>query len=89
MQTDIQRVAWLREHGWRVENEAIVFPDGQRVRGIEHDRGSRSAWLRIVDGVILWHGAEDETFDDFVQAQTQPKKPSPKLRSLFGDDDDD
>ncbi len=89
MQTDIQRIAWLREHGWRVENEAIVFPDGQRVRWIEHDRGSRSAWLRIVDGVILWHGAEDETWDEFIAAQTQPKKPSPKLRSLFGDDDDD
>ena len=87
MQTDLQRVAWLREHGWRVEGEAVI--EGQPVRWIEHDRGSRSAWLRIVDGVILWHGAEDETFDDFVKAQTQPKKPSPKLRTLFGDDDDD
>ena len=87
MQTDIQRCEWLRQHGWRVENEAIVFPDGQRVRWIEC--GVCSAWLRIVDGVILWHGAEDETFDDFVQAQTKPAKPSPKLRTLFGDDDDD
>ncbi len=87
MQTDIQRVAWLREHGWRVEGEAVI--EGQPVRWIEHDRGSRSAWLRIVDGVILWHGAEDETFDDFVQTQTKPAKPSPKLRTLFGDDDDD
>ena len=87
MQTDLQRVAWLREHGWRVEGEAVI--EGQPVRWIEHDRGNRSAWLRIVDGVILWHGAEDETFDDFVQAQTKPAKPRPKLRSLFGDDDDD
>ena len=86
MQTDLQRVAWLREHGWRVEGEAEI--EGQPVRWIEHDRGNRSAWLRIVDGVILWHGAEDEAWDDFVQAQTKPAKPSPKLRTLFGDDDD-
>ena len=86
MQTDLQRVAWLREHGWRVEGEAVI--GGQPVRWIDHDRGSRSAWLRIVDGVILWHGAEDQTFDDFVQAQTKPAKSGPKLRSLFGDDDD-
>ena len=86
MQTDLQRVEWLRQHGWRVEGEAVI--EGQPVRWIEHDRGNRSAWLRIVDGVILWHGAEDQTFDDFIQAQTQPKKPSPKLRTLFGDDDD-
>ena len=86
MQTDIQRVEWLRQHGWRVEGEAVI--EGQRVRWIEHDRGSRSAWLRIVDGVILWHGAEDETWNEFVQAQTKPAKPSPKLRTLFGDDDD-
>ena len=87
MQTDLQRVAWLREHGWRVEGEAVI--EGQPVRWIEHDRGNRSAWLRIMDGVILWHGAEDETFNDFVQAQTKPAKPSPKLRTLFGDDDDE
>ena len=86
MQTDLQRVAWLRQHGWRVEGEAVI--DGQPVRWIEHDRGNRSAWLRIMDGVILWHGAEDETWNDFVQAQTKPAKPSPKLRTLFGDDDD-
>ena len=86
MQTDLQRVEWLRKHGWRVEGEAVI--EGQPVRWIEHDRGNRSAWLRIVDGVILWHGAEDETFDDFVKAQTQPKKSGPKLRSLFGDDDE-
>ena len=84
MQTDLQRVAWLREHGWRVEGEAVI--EGQPVRWIEC--GVCSAWLRIVDGVILWHGAEDQTFDDFVQTQTKPAKPSPKLRSLFGDDDD-
>ena len=87
MQTDLQRVEWLREHGWRVEGEAVI--EGQPVRWIEHDRGNRSAWLRIVDGVILWHGAEDETFNEFVQAQTKPAKPSPKLRTLFGDDDDE
>lgn len=58
----------------------------QPVRWIEC--GVATAWLRIVDGVILWHGAEDETFDDFVQAQTKPAKSGPKLRSLFGDDDD-
>ena len=85
MQTDLQRCEWLRQHGWRVEGEAEI--DGHRVRWIEC--GVCSAWLRIVDGVILWHGAEDETFDDFVKAQIQPKKPSPKLRTLFGDDDDD
>ena len=86
MQTDLQRIAWLREHGWRVEGEAVI--DGQRVRWIEHDRGDRSAWLRIVDGVILWHGAEDQEWTDFVSEQTRPAKPSPKLRTLFGDDDD-
>ena len=85
MQTDLQRCEWLRQHGWRVEGEAEI--DGQRVRWIEC--GVCSAWLRIVDGVILWHGAEDEAFDDFVQAQTKPAKSGPKLRSLFGDDDDD
>ena len=85
MQTDLQRCEWLRKHGWRVEGEAVI--EGQPVRWIEC--GVCSAWLRIVDGVILWHGAEDETWDDFVQAQTKPAKFSPKLRSLFGDDDDD
>ena len=85
MQTDLQRVEWLRQHGWRVEGEAEI--DGQRVRWIEC--GVCSAWLRIVDGMILWHGAEDETWNDFVQAQTKPAKPSPKLRTLFGDDDDE
>ena len=85
MQTDLQRCEWLRKHGWRVEGEAEI--DGQRVRWIEC--AVATAWLRIVDGVILWHGAEDQTFEDFVQTQTQPKKPSPKLRSLFGDDDDE
>jgi len=89
VQTDLQRIAWLREHGWRVENEAIVFPDGQRVRWIEHERGSRSAWLRIVDGLILWHGAEDQEWTDFVAEQTRPKKSGPKLRTLFGFGDDD
>ena len=87
MQTDLQRCNWLREHGWKLEGEAVI--DRQRVRWIEHDRGSRSAWLRIVDGVILWHGAEDQEWTDFVTEQTQPKKPSPKLRTLFGDDDND
>jgi len=86
VQTDLQRCEWLRQHGWRVEGEAVI--DTQRVRWIEHDKGSRSAWLRIVDGLILWHGAEDETFDEFVQAQAKPAKSSPKLRSLFGDDDE-
>ncbi len=87
MQTDLQRCEWLRQHGWRVEGEAVI--DTQRVRWIEHDKGSRSAWLRIVDGVILWHGAEDQEWNDFVAVQTQPKKSGPKLRTLFGDDDDD
>ena len=85
MQTDLQRCEWLRQHGWRVEGEAVI--DGHPVRWIEC--GVSTAWLWIVDGVILWHGAEDETFDDFIQTQTQPKKPSQKLRTLFGDDDDD
>ena len=85
MQTDLQRCEWLRQHGWRVEGEAVI--DGHPVRWIE--RGVSTAWLRIVDGVILWHGAEDQEWDDFVQIQTQPKKSSPKLRTLFGDDDDD
>ena len=84
MQTDIQRIEWLRQHGWRVEGEAEI--EGQRVRWIEHDRGSRSAWLRIVDGVILWHGAEDQEWQAFVAEQTKPAKPSQKLRTLFGDD---
>ena len=87
MQTDLQRRIWLREHGWTVEGEAVI--DRQRVRWIEHDRGNRSAWLRIVDGVILWHGAEDQEWTDFVTEQTKPAKPSPKLRTLFGDDDND
>ena len=56
MQTDLQRVEWLRKHGWRVEGEAVI--DGQPVRWIEC--GVSTAWLRIVDGVILWHGAEDQ-----------------------------
>ena len=86
MQTDIQRIAWLREHGWRVEGEAVI--DGQPVRWIEHDRGSRTAWLRIVDGLILWHGAEDQEWTDFVSEQTRPAKPSPKLRTLFGEHDE-
>ena len=85
MQTDLQRCEWLRKHGWRVEGEAVI--DGHPVRWIEC--GVASAWLRIVDGLILWHGAEDQTFDDFVKAQTKPAKSGPKLRSLFGDDDDD
>ena len=84
MQTDLQRCEWLRQHGWRVEGEAVI--EGQPVRWIEC--GVCSAWLRIVDGVILWHGAEDQTFDDFVQTQTKPAKSGPKLRTLFGDDDD-
>jgi hypothetical protein len=84
VQTDIQRIEWLRQHGWRVEGEAEI--EGQRVRWIEHDRGSRSAWLRIVDGVILWHGAEDQEWQAFVAEQTKPAKPSQKLRTLFGDD---
>ena len=84
MQTDLQRVEWLRKHGWRVEGEAVI--DGHPVRWIEC--GVATAWLRIVDGLILWHGAEDQTFEDFVQTQTQPKKPSQKLRTLFGDDDE-
>jgi hypothetical protein len=58
------------------------------VRWIEHERGSRSAWLRIVDGVILWHGAEDQTFADFVESQTKPAKAKPKPKTLFGDDDE-
>ena len=87
MQTDLQRCEWLREHGWRVEGEAVV--DRHPVRWIEHDRGSRSAWLRIVDGVILWHGAEDQEWTDFVAEQTKPAKSGPKLRTLFGDDDND
>ena len=86
MQTDIQRCNWLREHGWRVEGEAVI--DRQPVRWIEHERGNRTAWLRIVDGVILWHGAEDQEWTDFVSEQTKPARPSPKLRTLFGDDDD-
>ena len=85
MQTDLQRCEWLRKHGWRVEGEAVI--DGQPVRWIEC--GVCSAWLRIVDGVILWHGAEDQTFEDFVQTQIRGTKPSQKLRLLFGDDDDD
>ena len=84
MQTDLQRCEWLRKHGWRVEGEAVI--DGHPVRWIEC--GVATAWMRIVDGVILWNGAEAESFEDFVKAQTQPKKPSPKLRTLFGDDDD-
>ena len=84
MQTDLQRCEWLRKHGWRVEGEAVI--DGHPVRWIEC--GVATAWMRIVDGVILWHGAEDQTFDDFVQTQIRGTKPGPKLRSLFGDDDD-
>ena len=87
MQTDLQRCNWLREHGWKVEGEAVI--DRQQVRWIEHDRGNRSAWLRIVDGLILWHGAEDQEWTHFVSEQTQPKKSSPKLRTLFGDDDNE
>mgnify|MGYP000982960563 FL=1 len=86
MQTDLQRCEWLRQHGWRVEGEAVI--EGQPVRWIEHDKGNRSAWLRIVDGVILWHGAEDEEWAAFVSEQTQPPKAKPKLKTLFGDDDD-
>ena len=86
MQTDLQRCEWLREHGWKVEGQAAI--DGQPVRWIEHDRGNRSAWLRIVDGVILWHGAEDQEWTDFVSEQTKPAKSGPKLRTLFGDDND-
>lgn len=84
MQTDLQRCEWLRQHGWRVEGEAVI--DGHAVRWIEC--GVATAWLRIVDGVILWHGAEDQTFEDFVQVQIHGAKPKPKLRTLFGDDDE-
>ncbi|MFN9290298.1 MAG: hypothetical protein ACK6EB_19710 [Planctomyces sp.] len=86
MQTDLQRCEWLRQHGWKVEGEAVI--DGQPVRWIEHDKGNRTAWLRIVDGLILWHGAEDQEWTDFVSEQTKPAKPSQKLRTLFefGDD---
>ena len=84
MQTDLQRCEWLRQHGWRVEGETVI--DGHAVRWIEC--GVATAWLRIVDGLILWHGAEDETWDEFIAAQTQPKKSCQKLRTLFGDDDD-
>ena len=84
MQTDLQRCEWLRQHGWRVEGEAVI--DEQPVRWIEC--GVASAWLRIVDGLILWHGAKDQTFEDFVQVQTHGAKPKPKLRTLFGDDDE-
>ena len=84
MQTDLQRCEWLRQHGWRVEGEAVI--DGQPVRWIEC--GVATAWLRIVDGLILWHGAEDQTFEDFVQVQIHGAKPKQKLRTLFGDDDD-
>jgi hypothetical protein len=64
VQTDLQRCEWLRQHGWKVEGEAVI--DGQPVRWIEHDKGNRTAWLRIVDGVILWHGAEDQEWEAFV-----------------------
>ena len=84
MQTDIQRCEWLRYHGWRVEGEVVI--EGQPVRWIES--GASTAWLRIVDGMILWHGAEDQTFAEFVEEQTKPAKPKPKLRTLFGDDDE-
>ena len=84
MQTDLQRCEWLRQHGWRVEGEAVI--DGHAVRWIEC--GVASAWLRIVDGLILWHGAEDQTFEDFVQVQIHGAKPKLKLRTLFGDDDE-
>ena len=84
MQTDIQRIEWLRQHGWRVEGEAVI--EGQPVRWIES--GAASAWLRIVDGMILWHGAEDQTFADFVESQTKPAKAKPKPKTLFGDDDE-
>ena len=84
MQTDIQRVEWLRQHGWRVEGEAEI--EGQPVRWIEC--GVCSAWLRIVDGLIMWHGAEDQTFADFVESQTKPAKAKPKPKTLFGDDDE-
>jgi len=84
VQTDIQRIEWLRQHGWRVEGEAVI--EGQPVRWIES--GAASAWLRIVDGMILWHGAEDQTFADFVESQTKPAKAKPKPKTLFGDDDE-
>jgi len=43
-----------------------------------------------VDGVILWHGAEDQEWEAFVAEQTKPARPSQKLRTLFefGDDHD-
>jgi len=85
VQTDLQRCEWLRQHGWRVEGEAVI--EGQPVRWIEC--GVSTAWLRIVDGVILWHGAEDQTFADFVDGQTKPAKAKPKPKTLFGDDDDE
>jgi hypothetical protein len=84
VQTDIQRIEWLRQHGWRVEGEAVI--EGQPVRWIES--GAASAWLRIVDGMILWHGADDQTFADFVESQTKPAKAKPKPKTLFGDDDE-
>ena len=105
MQTDLQRCEWLRQHGWRVEGEAVI--DGQPVRWIERgvsiegeavidgqpvrwiERGVSSAWLRIMDGLILWHGAEDQTFEDFVDGQTKPAKAKAKPKTLFGDDDDE
>ena len=84
MQTDLQRCEWLRKHGWRVDGAAVI--DGHPVRWIEC--GVSTAWLRIVDGVILWHGAEDQEWDDFIQVQIHGAKPKPKLRTLFGDDDE-
>jgi hypothetical protein len=85
MQTDLQRCEWLRQQGWTVEGVAQLA--GESVHWIERQTPDReqSAWLRVLDGMMLWHGGPDQAFADYVRECTEPVKPRAKERSLFED----
>jgi hypothetical protein len=85
MQTDLQRCEWLRQQGWTVEGVAQLA--GESVHWIERQTPAReqSAWLRVLDGMMLWHGGPDQTFADYVRECNEPVKPKQNERSLFDD----
>ena len=56
MQTDLQRVEWLRKHGWRVEGEAVIdstavrLPDNEIAPQALYD-GTRGELVAYMAGI--------------------------------------
>lgn len=85
--TQRDREQFLREHNWQTIGGEHEVPDIGLCWWIEDSSERLSAWVRLRDWRVHWHGGTSEDWGTFAAWVVSPKlsEPRPAQRSLFAD----